>query len=50
MGGKIFTPFSIELTVSFYRGKSAIQKKTENQNKAAFFAHFYSKIFEFGSE
>ena len=44
MGCEILTRFPKELTISFYLGKSVIQKKTQNQTKAAFFAHFYSKI------
>ena len=40
------TPFPKELTISFSLRKSVISKKKQNQNKAAFFAHFYSKNLE----
>ena len=50
MGCEILRPFPKELTISFYLGKSVIQNKRQNQTKAAVFARFYSKIFEFGRE
>ena len=40
MGCEILTPFSKELTISFYLGKSAIQKKKQNQIKVAFLLTF----------
>ena len=41
------TPFPKELTISFCLGKSVIQKKTQNQNKATFLLTFIPRYSNF---
>ena len=40
MGCEILTRFPKELTISFYLGKSVIQKKIQNENKATFIPRY----------